>query len=202
MLIVPKVPICPKCSLALQVLIFPAAHFPQVRICPKCSLVPNCPKHLPPNAHFPKHSLSQSPHAHLSQTPIFPQIARLPQLPIMPICSGAHFSWCPIFAKAYLPQCPSVSKYPFAPIIDLPWFLFFLECICPKCSFSPNAHLPQCPSVPRCPLFLFLFSCIFILLSRESDQCAMRARLGVASHLSTTPRWGNPAKCLSQRHNK
>ena len=48
----------------------------------------------------------------------------------------------------------------------------------------------------------FSFSCIFILLSRESDQCAIRARLGVAGHLSTTPRWGNPAKCLSQRHNK
>ena len=50
--------------------------------------------------------------------------------------------------------------------------------------------------------FYFFFSRIFILLSRESDQCAIRARLGVASHLSTTPRWGNPAKCLSQRHNK
>ena len=48
----------------------------------------------------------------------------------------------------------------------------------------------------------FLFGCIFILLSRESDQCAIRARLGVAGHLSTTPRWGNPVKCLSQRHNK
>ena len=51
--------------------------------------------------------------------------------------------------------------------------------------------------------FIFdLFSCIFIFLSRESDQSAIRARLGVASHVSTTPRWGNPAKCLSQRHNK
>ena len=50
--------------------------------------------------------------------------------------------------------------------------------------------------------FYFLFSCIFILLSRESDQCAIRARLGVAGHLFTTPRWGSPAKCLSQRHNK
>ena len=50
-------------------------------------------------------------------------------------------------------------------------------------------------------LFIFLFSCIFIFLSLESDQCAIRARLGVASHLSTTPRWGNPAKCHSQRHN-
>ena len=35
-----------------------------------------------------------------------------------------------------------------------------------------------------------LVSCIFILLSRESDQCAIIARLGVAGHLSTTPRWG------------
>ena len=43
---------------------------------------------------------------------------------------------------------------------------------------------------------------IFILLSRESDQCAVRARLGAAGHLSTTLRWGNPAKCLSRRHNK
>ena len=33
----------------------------------------------------------------------------------------------------------------------------------------------------------FVFSRLFILLSRESDQCAVRACLG-ASHLSTTPR--------------
>ena len=50
--------------------------------------------------------------------------------------------------------------------------------------------------------FLYLFGCIFILLSRESDQCAIRARLGVAGHLSITPRWGNTGKCLSQRDNK
>ena len=42
----------------------------------------------------------------------------------------------------------------------------------------------------------FLFSCIFILLTRKSDQSAIRVRLGVArlggaGHLSTTPRWGN-----------
>ena len=37
-----------------------------------------------------------------------------------------------------------------------------------------------------------LVSCIFILLSRESDQCAVRVRLGVAIHLSTTPRRGSP----------
>ena len=47
---------------------------------------------------------------------------------------------------------------------------------------------------------IYLFTCIFILLSRESDQSATRARLGVASYLSTTPRWENPAKCQSQRH--
>ena len=45
---------------------------------------------------------------------------------------------------------------------------------------------------------VFVFCSIFIFLSRESDQYAVRARLGVASHLSTTPRWGNPTKCLSQ----
>ena len=45
---------------------------------------------------------------------------------------------------------------------------------------------------------LIVVSGIFILLSRESDQCAIQARLGVASHLSTTPRWGNSIKCLSQ----
>ena len=50
-------------------------------------------------------------------------------------------------------------------------------------------------------IFYFILL-LFILLSRESDQCAVRARLGVADHLSTTPRWANPVKCLSQRQNK
>ena len=49
---------------------------------------------------------------------------------------------------------------------------------------------------------VFIFSCIFIFLSRESDQSAIRARVGVADHLSTTPKGGNPVKSLSQRHNK
>ena len=48
----------------------------------------------------------------------------------------------------------------------------------------------------------FVFCVIIILLSRESDQCAIRARLGAASRLSTTPGWGDPAKSFSQRHNK
>ena len=51
-------------------------------------------------------------------------------------------------------------------------------------------------------VFFLNFCCIFILLSRESDQCAIRARLGVANHPSTTLRSGNPTKCLFQRHNK
>ena len=67
-------------------------------------------------------------------------------------------------------------------------------------------HFIMPPSGKNIKSFCFrysqLVSCIFILLSRESDQCATKARLGVAGHLLTTPRWGNPAKCLSQRHNK
>ena len=51
-------------------------------------------------------------------------------------------------------------------------------------------------------ILFFHKDALFILLSRESDQSAIRARLGVASHLSTTPRWGNPAEYLYQRRNK
>ena len=52
------------------------------------------------------------------------------------------------------------------------------------------------------PVWTIYFSRIFLLLLRKNHQCAVRARSGVASHLSTTPRWGNPAKCFSQPHNK
>ena len=45
-------------------------------------------------------------------------------------------------------------------------------------------------------LYFYFIIGIFIL-SRESDQCAIRARLGVAGHLSTPPKWWNSAKCLS-----
>ena len=77
---------------------------------------------------------------------------------------------------------------------------------------SRRSFLPIINTLSTCPILVGnqifdviiekLVSCIFILLSRESDQCVIRARLGVASHLSTTPRWGNPAKCLSQLHKK
>ena len=61
---------------------------------------------------------------------------------------------------------------------------------CIKWSFGNNIKKKMFGS-------FYVFSNIFILLSRESDQCAIRARLGVTGHLSTTPRWGNPAKCFS-----
>ena len=34
----------------------------------------------------------------------------------------------------------------------------------------------------------------------KTIKALQRARLDVAGHLSTTLRWGNPDKCLSQRH--
>ena len=52
-------------------------------------------------------------------------------------------------------------------------------------------------TLERYSIFYF---CFIFNLSRDSNQCAIRALLEVASHLSTTPRWRNPAKCLSQRH--
>ena len=34
----------------------------------------------------------------------------------------------------------------------------------------------------------------------KATKALKRARFGVAGHLSTTPRWGNPAGCLSPQH--
>ena len=53
---------------------------------------------------------------------------------------------------------------------------------------------------------LFLqFSIVVAYLSSYHEKAInmlKRARLGVAGHLSTTPKWENPAKCLFQLHNK
>ena len=49
--------------------------------------------------------------------------------------------------------------------------------------------------------FNFYYWHIYSPLTRKR-RSAVRARLGVAGHLSTTLRWGNSVKCLSQRHNK
>ena len=67
---------------------------------------------------------------------------------------------------------------------------------------SQHLHTGARPPLSDIGYFLFLyFIRTFILLSRESDQCAVRARLEVAGHLSTTLRWGIPFS-LFQGHNK
>ena len=48
--------------------------------------------------------------------------------------------------------------------------------------------------------FYYYYWHIYPPITRKRRSAA-RARLGVAGHLSTTLRWGNPVKCLSQRHN-
>ena len=50
-------------------------------------------------------------------------------------------------------------------------------------------------------VLFILFSCIFIYLSfclKKAIKVLLEARLGFVSYLSSTPRWRNPAKCLSQ----
>ena len=73
------------------------------------------------------------------------------------------------------------------------------------------SHIAWVKSICKLPIVLkgiltgWRDNCFYrriFILSREGGQCAIRARLGVAGHLSTTPRWGNSVKSLSQRHNK
>ena len=48
-------------------------------------------------------------------------------------------------------------------------------------------------------IFLYLvadLSCYY----EKTIKALQRAQLGVAGHLSATSRWGNPSKCVSQRH--
>ena len=131
---------------------------PKVPICPKMLIYPNI-------------HLSQSPHAHLSQTPIcpkwsfapiaqcplalvlvfpgahFPPNAHLPHLPQLLICSGAHFLWCPFGPNAHffpMPTCPNVHRCQGAHYA-------------PKCPFAANTCLPWCslflePIFSKCPL--------------------------------------------------
>ena len=105
----------------------------------------------------------------------------------------------PIHKKGDKRKC---TNYRGISLISVPGKVY-AKCLEKKCReiVEPLLTDAQCGFRPG-PSTMDLFGCIFILLSRESDQCAIRARLGVAGHLSTTPRWGNPAKCLSQRHNK
>ena len=50
------------------------------------------------------------------------------------------------------------------------------------------------------PNYLFIYYWHIYPPITRKRRSAVRARLGVAGHLSTTLRWGNPVKCLSQRH--
>ena len=43
---------------------------------------------------------------------------------------------------------------------------------------------------------------IYPPITRKRSKRYISSLIGVARYLSTTPRWGNPSKCLSQRHNK
>ena len=93
-----------------------------------------------------------------------------PKMPIcskVPICPGAHFSWCAFAPNVHFPPmltCPNAHrsqdahyapKCSFAANTRLPWCSFFLVPIFPKCPFAPKAHLPLCPSVSKilvCPI--------------------------------------------------
>ena len=74
-------------------------------------------------------------------------------------------------------------------------FAFNQHHITGRCSFFQNGK------IQKMHLWVqgwraFVFSCMSILLSRESDYSALRARSGVASQLSTTLRWGNPVSAF------
>ena len=48
---------------------------------------------------------------------------------------------------------------------------------------------------------LFVFTACLSSYREKAIKALKRARLGVAGHLLTTPRWGNPTKCFSHRRN-
>ena len=107
------------------------------------------------------------------------------------------------FATYYNVQdLPYLMRFTLSAVIVVLWLM--IDCL--QVASYPNVS--QQNSVYWCKLncfacyAFFVFCGIFIFLLQESDQRAIRARLGVAGHLSTTPRWGNPTKCLSQWHNK
>ena len=67
---------------------------------------------------------------------------------------------------------------------------------------SQKEGMVQCsPPTKHAAGLFFYYWRIYPTITRKR-RIAVRARLGVASHLSTTLRWGNSVKCLSQRHNK
>ena len=85
--------------------------------------------------HFPP--MPTCPNVHRSQNAHLLHSAHLPQ---MPICSGAHFSWCP-----FPPKCP------FAPNAHLPQCLSVPKCPFPQMFICASPHMPPmliCPHLP------------------------------------------------------
>ena len=66
---------------------------------------------------------------------------------------------------------------------------------------GPPAHCRGFPMpLDKDELASLLLLLLLAFLSSYHEKATKR--LGVAGHLSTTLRWGNPVKCLFQRHNK
>ena len=130
MAISPQVPICPKCPLA------PKLIGPKMPICPKLPIFSN--------AH-----LSQSSHAHLSQTPICPK------------CSFAPIAQCPfalvfIFPASHFPPTPICHQLPsIAPMFISPKVpICFINA---NVNRSQSAHLLHSAHLPhKCPFVLVL----------------------------------------------
>ena len=56
-----------------------------------------------------------------------------------------------------------------------------------------------CAQMSRAQMSGFVY-CRLVGYHAKAIKALLRARLGVASHLSTTARWGNSVKCLFQLH--
>ena len=151
---------------------------PKVTTCSKAHRSQSA--HFPQNTHFLKY-----PFVPVPTCPFVPNIHSAkalicPHYP-MPICSGAHFSWCPFSPNAHLlpmPTCPNVHQSQTAHLphkCPLALMLIFPGAHFPQCPFSPNAHLPQCPLlVPRCPLCSKVPIChkyLFALVSAHFSWC-------------------------------
>ena len=78
--------------------------------------------------------------------------------------------------------------------------------IMPKQVTSGVVHLRglapgQCSYEKTNVIFLYV-AAYFSPYPQKAINALYRACIGVAGHLSTTPRWGSPATCLSQRHDE
>ena len=77
-----------------------------------------------------------------------PKVLICPNCPAMPICFGAHFSWCPFPPMSIRPnvhrsQMPICLKCRFALVLIFPSAHFSPMPICPNAQRSQSAHLVQ-----------------------------------------------------------